>query len=128
MWQLLNLMSVIIVFLKPMFFLIPTYACLWGAGRYCTKYRTIKLAELSAQFSILFIATSAAFAISNGSFYALSGKFPDLNWVEYSARMIQYYPLYLTYTLVYSVVIFTIVKVLISLFSISSNSATCQIK
>ncbi len=100
-------------------FLIPTYAALWFAGYYCTRYKTFKLSGLISQFGILFIATSAAFAISNGSFYLLSGKFPDLNWVEYTTRITQYYPSYVTYTLVYAVVIFSVVKLINVLISTS---------
>jgi len=98
-------------------FLIPTYAFLWSAGYYCTRYKTLKLTELLSQFSVLFIATSAAFALSNGSFYLLSDKFPDVNWLEYSTRVAKYYPSYLGYTLVYAVVIFASVKTIQLLLS-----------
>lgn len=98
-------------------FLIPTYACLWSAGHYCARYKTLKLTELLSQFSLLFIATSAAFALSNGSFYLLSGKFTDINWLEYSTRVAKYYPSYLGYTLVYVVVIFASVKTIKLLLS-----------
>ncbi|NOR70260.1 MAG: hypothetical protein GQ532_11320 [Methylomarinum sp.] len=93
-------------------FLIPTYASMWIAGQYCARFKTLNSTELMAQFSILFLATTVAFVISNGSFYLLSGKFPDLNWVEYSTRVMQYYPPYLTATLIYAVVIFAIVKMI----------------
>ncbi len=107
-------------------FLIPTYACLWFAGHYCARYKTMKLSELMTQFGILLIATSAAFAISNGAFYLLSGKFPDLNWLEYISRVTQYYPSYVSYTLVYAVVIFSMVKIINLLLSTSVNSAGSQ--
>ncbi len=106
--------------------LIPTYACLWVAGHYCKRYKTLELSKLALQFGILFIATSAAFVISNGSFYLFSGKFPDLNWVEYTTRVTQYYPSYVAYTLVYAVVIFSIVKIINLLFSTSVNSTASQ--
>ncbi len=107
-------------------FLIPTYACLWLAGNYCAKYNTLKLSELMLQFAILFISTSAAFAISNGSFYLLSGKFPDLNWLEYSNRVSQYYPSYVSYTLVYAVVIFSMVKIISLMLATPVNHAGSQ--
>jgi len=91
--------------------LIPTYASLWFAGRYCSKYKTMKLTELMTQVGIVCIATSVAFAISNGSFYLLSGKFADLSWVEYTSRVAQYYLPYLSSTLIYTVVIFALVKI-----------------
>jgi len=109
-------------------FLIPTYACLWFSGRYCARYNNLIVSELMQQFGLLFIATTAAFAISNGSFYLLSGKFPDLNLVEYSSRVAQYYPPYLSYTLVYGVVIFTMVKIINTLISTSVKPIVSQRK
>jgi len=108
-------------------FLIPTYACLWLAGAYCKKYKSLKPSELLAQSGVLIMATSAAFAISNGSFYLLSGKF-DINWIEYSSRVAQYYPPYLGYTLIYAVVIFSLLKLMSLLFSTSANAVVSQHK
>ena len=96
-------------------FLIPTYASLWLAGRYCARFKTLQLTELMIQFGMLFAATTIAFTISNGSFYLLSGKFADLNWVEYTFRVAQYYLPYLSSTLIYTVVIFALVKIVSSL-------------
>ncbi|MCF6250363.1 MAG: hypothetical protein L3J75_03710 [Methylococcaceae bacterium] len=98
-------------------FLIPTYATLWLAGRYCARFKTLQLTELMIQFGMLFAATTIAFTISNGSFYLLSGKFADLSWVEYTSRVAQYYLPYVTSTLIYTVVIFAIVKIVSSLFT-----------
>jgi hypothetical protein len=39
----------------------------------------------------LFVASSVAFFISNGSYYTLSGKFPDLSWTEYATRVDKYF-------------------------------------
>jgi len=39
----------------------------------------------------LFIASSIAFFISNGSYYLLSEKFPVLSWAEYTTRVGKYY-------------------------------------
>lgn len=97
-------------------FLIPAYACLWIAGWYCARFKTLNSTTLITQLGLLFIATTVAFIISNGSFYLLSGKFSDLNWVEYSTRVMQYYPPYLTATLIYSIVIIAVIK-MIDLFS-----------
>ena len=106
-------------------FLIPTYACLWFAGRYCA-YRVLKPSELIQQFAVLAIATSTAFVISNGSFYFLSDKFPDINWLEYSDRVALYYPPYLAYTLMYVTVIYVFVKTSKSMLSNSVSTATSQ--
>lgn len=39
----------------------------------------------------LFIASSIAFLISNGSYYTLSGKFAELSWAEYTTRVDKYF-------------------------------------
>jgi len=109
-------------------FLIPTYACLWFAGRFCERYKTLKLSELTTQFGILLLATSAAFAISNASFYLLSGKFADLTWLEYTTSISQYYSPYLTYTLVYAVGIFSMVKMMTLAVSTSMTSSISEEK
>jgi len=44
---------------------------------------------------------SAAFLVSNGSFYLLSGYFSETSWTEYAARVAKYYPPYLSGTLLY---------------------------
>ena len=107
-------------------FLIPTYAALWFAGRYCDKYKTLKLTELASQTIVLLIATTTAFAISNGSFYLLSDKFPTVNFVEYSSRVAQYYPPYMAYTFIYVVLIFSIVKLINSLLVASEKNSYQQ--
>jgi len=40
---------------------------------------------------VLFIASSIAFFISNGSYYTLSGQFPELSWAEYTTRVDKYF-------------------------------------
>jgi len=55
-------------------FLIPTYAVMWLAGRYCSTFKAMNIAELIKSVGLLTLATSAAFAISNGSFYLFSGR------------------------------------------------------
>jgi hypothetical protein len=46
-------------------------------------------------------STSAAFLISNGSFYLFSGRYADVSVAEYVARVAKYYPPYLGYSLMY---------------------------
>lgn len=72
-------------------FLIPTYACLWFGGRWYAQRHEYTAQTLLRLAGSVFVAASLAFLISNGSFYALSGRFPDLSWTEYSARVAQYY-------------------------------------
>ncbi len=91
-------------------FLIPTYAVMWFAGRYCSEFKSLKMTELLMQFGLITLATSAAFAISNGSFYLFSGRYADLSWGQYFARVAQYYLPYVGYTLGYAVAGLSIVK------------------
>ena len=91
-------------------FLIPTYVVMWLAGRYYSAFKSLKMTELAVQFGMVTLATSTAFAISNGSFYLLSGRYTDLSWGQYFARVAQYYPPYVGYTLCYAVAGLSIVK------------------
>lgn len=96
-------------------FLIPSYAVMWFAGRYCSAFKALKITELAMQFGVLTLATSIAFAISNGSFYLLSGRYTDLSWGQYVARVVLYYPPYISSVLLYAVLgygIMTLVKAL----------------
>lgn len=84
-------------------FLIPTYGALWAAGRWYALIHRRRVSTLIPLCGALFISTSIAFLISNGSFYALSGRFPDMSWTEYATRVAQYYPPYLMSAFVYAV-------------------------
>lgn len=82
-------------------FLIPTYGALWGAGRWYVHMHRRRWSTSIPLCGALFAATSIAFLISNGSFYVFSGRFPDMSWTEYAARVAQYYPPYLMSAFVY---------------------------
>lgn len=84
-------------------FLIPTYAVLWFAGRYYARIHQTSLRSMGVFAALSFLAVSIAFLISNGSFYAFSGRFPDLSLADYSARVAQYYVPYLISAVVYLV-------------------------
>ena len=91
-------------------FLIPTYATMWLGGKWCRQFNTLALMALAKQFAALVVATSSAFLISNGSFYLLSGRYPNSDWGQYIERFALYYPPYLTSTLMYAGVIFAAVS------------------
>lgn len=76
-------------------FLIPTYASLWFGGRWFAARDQVNWRGLTALLVALSLSGSVAFIISNGSFYLLSGRFPDINWLEYSSRVVKYYPPYM---------------------------------
>lgn len=83
-------------------FLIPTYAVMWFAGRYCLTFKSLKLSELAMQLGIVALATSAAFALSNGSFYLFSGRYADMALGDYFVQTTQYYLPYVSSVLVYA--------------------------
>lgn len=84
-------------------FLIPTYAALWFAGRYYARQYQHSLRSLGVFAGLSFAATNVAFVISNGSFYLFSGRFPDMSIATYAARMTQYYVPYVTGVALYLV-------------------------
>ncbi|MFA6052555.1 MAG: hypothetical protein WC762_08180 [Methylobacter sp.] len=102
-------------------FLIPTYAVMWFAGRYCSAFKSLKPAELLMQFGVMVLATSAAFAISNGSFYVLSGRYPDLSWGQYFSRVAMYYPPYVSSSLLYMVLGYGVMKLVKSLPALAAS-------
>ncbi|MDH2919377.1 MAG: hypothetical protein PXX73_09320 [Sideroxydans sp.] len=83
--------------------LIPTYLVLWAAGRFYARIAQHNLRSLSVFAAIAFVALSIAFFISNGAFYAFSGRFPDMNMTDYVARVAQYYVPYLSSGVTYLV-------------------------
>ncbi|MCF7966902.1 MAG: hypothetical protein K9L79_15395 [Methylobacter tundripaludum] len=102
-------------------FLIPTYAVMWFAGRYCSAFKSLKMTEMATQFGVITLATSAAFAISNGSFYVLSGRYPDLSWEQYFSRVAMYYPPYVSSALLYMVLGYGIMKLVKSLPALAAS-------
>jgi len=102
-------------------FLIPTYAVMWFAGRYCSTFKSMKIAELAKSAGLLALATSAAFVISNGSFYLFSGRYENLSLAEYFVRVAQYYPSYVGAALVYVVAGLFVIKLFKSLPELLAN-------
>lgn len=82
-------------------FLLPTYACLWWAGVWCSKHERHGWRRYSRLAGALLVATVLAFLISNASFYGLSGYFGELSLAEYAARVAKYFPSYLASALAY---------------------------
>lgn len=81
-------------------FLIASYPLLafsYGAMFAAGYYVRANWAQQSVTSNIikislaLLVASSAAFFISNGSYYVLSGKFADLTWAEYVSRVEKYF-------------------------------------
>lgn len=82
-------------------FLIPTYACLWFAGRWYASRARKTWATIMPFAGALGLGIVGAFAISNGSFYLFSGYFDSLGWTGYMRGVIGYFPGYAGYTILY---------------------------
>ncbi|BBL56628.1 hypothetical protein [Methylomonas koyamae] len=91
-------------------FLIGSYAAMWLGGRWCRKFTTLTAVSAAQQFAALWAAATVAFLISNGSFYWLSGRYPEPSFGQYLERAAMYYLPHLSSTLIYGVVIFGLVK------------------
>lgn len=82
-------------------FLIPTYAAMWYAGKFYRAHRHPSWRGLALFAVTAFVATNIAFVISNGSFYLFSGRFADVTAMQYTASMAQYYLPYLISVFLY---------------------------
>ena len=82
-------------------FLIPTYASVWFAGRWAAARHRQTWSTLAPLFAALAAGVAVAFLVSNGSFYLLSGRFPELSWAQYAARVAKYFPPYAMSTFLY---------------------------
>jgi hypothetical protein len=96
--------------------LIPTYAAVWGAGRWLAKREQPFTAI--PYVLVAWFATSLAFVMSNAFWYSFSDKVNTLNIVEFAQRVAKYYTPYVAYSMLYLVVTWVLVKLF--------NSATAQ--
>jgi hypothetical protein len=93
-------------------FLIPTYGLLWLAGQWAAGYNSLSVAGGARQLALLFMASTGAFVISNGSFFLLSDKVGEFSWVHYLDGFVSYYPSYLLATVIYAVLAVVLVNFL----------------
>lgn len=84
-------------------FLIPTYASLWFGGVWYAQRHRMEWRMLAPFFGAVLLGVSAAFLISNASFYLLSGYFPAMSWAEYASRVAKYFPPYASAAVAYIV-------------------------
>lgn len=82
-------------------FLLPAYGVLWYGGRlYADRLRTGWSSMLGAA-SVALSAATVSFAISNGAFYWLGGRYQNPHFAEYIARAWQWGPLFVRTTMAY---------------------------
>lgn len=72
--------------------LLPTYALLWQAGRWLRRWPELPPVRFAAVGAL---AVTLAFVVSNATFWAFSGLFPEMGVAEYAQRVMGYYPPYL---------------------------------
>lgn len=72
-------------------FLIPTYAVLFYAGRFYATRHSQTWRSLGLFTVIAFAATSVAFVISSGSFFLFSGRFAEMSALQYAGSVAKYF-------------------------------------
>lgn len=82
-------------------FLIPAYAALWLAGRWAQGVAGPLLRRAAAAALGLLLGVAVFFAISNASFFFLSGYFGSMTAAAYASAVTQYFPRYLETAAVY---------------------------
>jgi len=102
-------------------FLIPTYAVMWFAGSYCVKFKSLTASDIMSTVGVSALGASVAFLISNGSFYLLSGRYPDSSWAQYTDRVMQYYPPHTSTALCYVVLGLLAIKLVKALPALMAN-------
>lgn len=85
-------------------FLIPAYAVLWASGRWASRVSGAMVKRTSAAALALLVAVIVFFAISNASFYLLSGYFGSMTAGTYTRAVVQYFPRYLEIASAYVVI------------------------
>ncbi|MFC3551599.1 hypothetical protein ACFOLC_11325 [Lysobacter cavernae] len=85
-------------------FLLPAYAVLWYGGRLYADRLQVGWAPMLGAAGVGLVSASLSFAISNGAFYWLGGRYAEPHFAEYLARAWQWGPLFVRTTMAYIVV------------------------
>jgi hypothetical protein len=75
-------------------FMPLAYAVLWYAGRLLAPRYDGSLASHAAVFAGLLVSATLSYAVSNGAFYWLGGRYTDPNVTQYVQRFAQWAPLF----------------------------------
>ena len=90
------------------FGLIPTYALLWGAGRWLARRHGDFPVLLSA--GVALAALAAAFVVSNAFWFALSKTVSTMSLIDYSLAVAKYFPPYLGSAALYLVPVWLVYR------------------
>lgn len=82
-------------------FLIPTYGVMMLGGAWSRRFVALGISGMPGLLVVATLSATAAFSISNGSFYWYSGYFTGEPFVTYIAGTAKYYAPYLTSALAY---------------------------
>ncbi|GAB2575114.1 hypothetical protein ISP15_15485 [Dyella jejuensis] len=82
-------------------FLPLAYAALWYGGRLYADRLCATVPSLLGAFGVAVLSAVLSFAISNGSFYWLGGRYAHPHMAEYVQRLWQWGPLFVRTTLTY---------------------------
>jgi hypothetical protein len=85
-------------------FLPLAYAVLWYGGRRYAGRLDGHLRSFAGALAVAFVCATLSFAISNGSFYWLGGRYAHPHASEYFSRLWQWGPLFVRTTLSYVIV------------------------
>ncbi|HEY0504077.1 MAG TPA: hypothetical protein VGD42_11355 [Lysobacter sp.] len=94
-------------------FLLPAYAVLWYGGRWAAGRLADRWVSMPGVAGVALACASLSFAISNGAFYWLGGRYANPHFAEYLARAWQWGPLFVRTTMAY-VVVALVVHVLVA--------------
>lgn len=82
-------------------FLLPAYAALWYGGRLYADLLDGSALSLLGALGVALVSASVCFAISNGAFYWLGGRFPHPDLAGYLAGVWRWGPMFVRVTLSY---------------------------
>lgn len=84
------------------FFLLPAYTSLWLAGRwYAQQHQFAWRTFMPLSLSVIAGLTLCEL-FSSGGFYFFSGRFEETTFVEFSERLIKFFPMYIESFLFYA--------------------------
>lgn len=75
-------------------FMPLAYAVLWYAGRLLAPRYNGSLASHALVFAGLLVSATLSYAVSNGAFYWLGGRYAEPNMAQYVQRFAQWAPLF----------------------------------
>jgi hypothetical protein len=103
-------------------FLIPTYAVMWMAGRFCRTSATTGKREWTMVAGLAILSATVAFMISNASFFMFSGRYTDMSVVDYSLAVVKHIPAYVGAALAYALLGVAVIKAITVLWQISDSN------